>query len=63
MVKLEQVTKKFDTKIAVNNLSLEIQEGEIFGLLGENGARKNHYIKNACYYAKTNRRKNYSMFP
>lgn len=40
MVKLEHVTKKFDTKLAVNDVSLEIKEGEIFGLLGENGAGK-----------------------
>lgn len=40
MIKLTKVTKKFDKKIAVNNLSLEIKEGEILGLLGENGAGK-----------------------
>jgi len=40
MLKLEHVTKYYDTFRAVNDLSFEIKEGEIFGLLGVNGAGK-----------------------
>ncbi len=40
MVKLENVSKRFDTRTVVNNLSLEVTQGEIFGLLGPNGAGK-----------------------
>ena len=40
MIKLKNLTKKFDEKVAVSSLNLEIKEGEIFGLLGENGAGK-----------------------
>ena len=40
MIKVENVTKKFNDFTAIDNLNLEISEGEIFGLLGENGAGK-----------------------
>lgn len=40
MVKLENVTKRFGPKVVVNNLSLNVNEGELFGLLGPNGAGK-----------------------
>jgi ABC-2 type transport system ATP-binding protein len=36
----EGLTKKYGTQIAVNNLTLEIGEGEVFGFLGPNGAGK-----------------------
>lgn len=37
---LKNVTKKFDDHIAVNNLTLEMPERELFGFLGGNGAGK-----------------------
>ena len=40
MLKLENVTKYYDTFKAVDNLSFTVDEGEIFGLLGVNGAGK-----------------------
>lgn len=40
MIKIENITKKFNDFIAVDNLNIKINEGEIFGLLGENGAGK-----------------------
>ena len=39
-VVFEGVTKRYDTLTAVNNLSLAIREGAVFGLLGPNGAGK-----------------------
>jgi ABC-2 type transport system ATP-binding protein len=39
-VALEHVTKRFDTVVAVSDLSLRIQQGAVFGLLGPNGAGK-----------------------
>ncbi|MFZ5351727.1 MAG: ABC transporter ATP-binding protein [Bacillota bacterium] len=44
-VKLTNVVKRYDSKLAVDNISLDIQKGEIFGLLGPNGAGKSTTIK------------------
>lgn len=40
MVRLENLSKSFRGRPALTGLSLEIQRGEIFGLLGHNGAGK-----------------------
>ena len=40
MLKVENVTKKYGDLVAVNDLSFEVNDGEIFGLLGLNGAGK-----------------------
>ncbi|MDP8887598.1 MAG: ATP-binding cassette domain-containing protein [Thermoproteota archaeon] len=40
MIKIRGLTKKYGSHIAVNNLTLDIYENEVFGLLGSNGAGK-----------------------
>lgn len=40
MLKVSHVTKYYDTVKAVDDLSFEVEDGEIFGLLGVNGAGK-----------------------
>ena len=45
MITFENVTKKYDKKIALDNLNLTINSGEIFGLIGHNGAGKSTTIK------------------
>ncbi len=48
MLKFEKLTKKFGDKTAVDNLSLHIEKGEIYGFIGHNGAGKTTTIKSAC---------------
>ena len=48
MLKITDFTKKFDNKVAVDNLSLHIQPGEIYGFIGHNGAGKTTTIKACC---------------
>ena len=45
MISMQGVTKQFGAKIAVDDLSLEIQPGEFFAILGPNGAGKTTTIK------------------
>jgi len=45
VVELAGVTKAYDTKVAVDNLSLTIEAGQMFGLLGPNGAGKTSSIR------------------
>ena len=40
MIRIEHLSKAFDSIKAVDNISLEINKGEIFGFLGPNGAGK-----------------------
>jgi ABC-2 type transport system ATP-binding protein len=44
-IKTSGLTKKFKEKIAVSNLNLDIKPGEIFGLLGPDGAGKTTTIR------------------
>lgn len=44
MIKIENITKSFNQQVVVNNLNLEINNGEIVGLLGANGAGKSTTI-------------------
>lgn len=44
-VELESLTKRYGRRAAVKNLNLTVPEGEVFGLLGRNGAGKSTTIK------------------
>src|SRR5580704_2260773 len=44
MIQLANVQKKFGQRLAVDDLSFSVARGEIFGLLGHNGAGKSTAI-------------------
>ena len=48
MLRIEHLTKTFGDKKAVDDLSLHIRPGEIYGFIGHNGAGKTTTIKACC---------------
>jgi ABC-2 type transport system ATP-binding protein len=48
ILSVQHINKSYGSLMAVNDLSLEIQEGEIFGFLGPNGAGKTTTIQLIC---------------
>lgn len=45
MLKIENVTKTYGSKVALDNVSIDFPKGEIVGLFGENGAGKTTFMK------------------
>lgn len=45
MIKTEGLTRRFGEQLAVDRLSLEIEQGEVFGFLGPNGAGKTTTVR------------------
>ncbi|MCB9681000.1 MAG: ATP-binding cassette domain-containing protein [Alphaproteobacteria bacterium] len=45
MISIQNLTRRYDTTVAVSGVSTEIQRGEIVGLLGHNGAGKTTVMK------------------
>src|SRR5215472_1658097 len=48
MIHLENLSKEYDEVVAVRDLSLDIPEGEIYGLIGPNGAGKTTTLRMCC---------------
>ncbi len=48
MLRTERLTKRFDHLTAVQDLDLEVREGEVFGFLGPNGAGKTTTLRLLC---------------
>jgi ABC-2 type transport system ATP-binding protein len=48
MIDAENLTKKFGNLTAVDNLSLHVNDGEVFGFLGPNGAGKTTTVRMLC---------------
>ncbi len=45
MIHVENLTKRFNETLAVDSLSLDVAEGEVFGFLGPNGAGKTTTVR------------------
>jgi ABC-2 type transport system ATP-binding protein len=45
MIQTEKLTKKFGNVLAVDQLDLDVKEGEVFGFLGPNGAGKTTTVR------------------
>lgn len=48
MLKIENLTKRYGDKKAVDNVSLHIKAGELYGFIGHNGAGKTTTLKACC---------------
>jgi ABC-2 type transport system ATP-binding protein len=48
VLETQNLTRRFGSLIAVNNLTLQVLEGEVFGFLGPNGAGKTTSINMIC---------------
>ncbi|HNU86808.1 MAG TPA: ABC transporter ATP-binding protein [Ferruginibacter sp.] len=48
VIKVDKLTKKFGDFIATNQISFEVEKGEIFGFLGANGAGKTTAMRMLC---------------
>jgi ABC-2 type transport system ATP-binding protein len=45
MIRTENLSKRFDGLLAVDDLTLEVAQGEVFGFLGPNGAGKTTTVR------------------
>lgn len=52
MIKIENLTKKFDTFVALNNVNLHVKDNEIYGFIGHNGAGKSTTMNILCGLSK-----------
>ena len=48
VISIKNLTKKFDKNVVVDNINLNIDQGEIYGFLGPNGAGKSTTISMIC---------------
>ena len=45
MLEIQEITKRYNRKLALDEVSLSLRQGELFGLLGPNGAGKTTLIR------------------
>ena len=48
MIEVTNITKSFDDIKAIDSVSASIQEGQVFGLIGTNGAGKSTFLRILC---------------
>jgi ABC-2 type transport system ATP-binding protein len=55
VVEISGLTRRFGNKLALNDISLKVPRGRVFGLIGENGAGKTTLIKHVLGLLKAER--------
>lgn len=55
MIEIKNVTKRYGNKKAIDNISFQVNDGEIFAFIGHNGAGKTTLIKSICGIIDFNR--------
>src|SRR5947208_3557059 len=55
IVQISGLTRKFGNKLALNDVSVKVPRGRVFGLVGENGAGKTTLIKHILGLLKAER--------
>lgn len=60
-IKADNLTKMFGHLVAVDHISFEVEEWEIFGFLGTDGAGQDKHHHDAGYGAKSQLWHSYSM--
>ena len=55
MIEAKNLTKKFDSIVAVDHIDARIKDGCVFGLIGTNGAGKSTFLRMACGVLKPDR--------
>ncbi|MBX3052616.1 MAG: ABC transporter ATP-binding protein [Caldilineaceae bacterium] len=55
IIEVEQLRKKYGTTVAVDDVSFQVQPGEIFGILGPNGAGKTTTVESVIGLRQPNR--------
>ncbi len=48
MIKAQNLTKRFDDIVAISGIDLTIEDGQVFGLIGTNGAGKSTFLRLAA---------------
>lgn len=51
LLKIENLWKRYGLKAVIRELNIEITEGKIVGLVGDNGSGENDVIENDCWSA------------
>jgi branched-chain amino acid transport system ATP-binding protein len=52
LLEVQQIKKQFDGIVALNNVSFDVNEGEILGIMGANGAGKTTLFSLIAGHAK-----------
>ncbi|WP_315121112.1 ABC transporter ATP-binding protein [uncultured Clostridium sp.] len=48
ILKTKNITKKYGSHLVVNNVNIDVKQGEIYGLVGKNGAGKTTLLRMIC---------------